>query len=118
MNEIFSNIKFTNDAWIFLVPTILMGLDILSGMINAWAKKEFKSSKIRLGLAKKCGEILILIIGEVLTAGLMLPKYVITAISVYIIFMELTSLIENLDKLGVPIPKSIKDRINNELNKG
>ena len=85
-----------------------MAVDILTGSLNAWAKSNFKSFKMREGLVKKCGEITILAIGQLFTVGLVLPTYIMSGISFYIIFMELISICENLQKMGVPIPKFIK----------
>ena len=50
------NLRFANELWIFIVPAVLMAIDIITGSINAWAKKDFKSAKMRQGLVKKCGE--------------------------------------------------------------
>ena len=85
-----------------------MAIDILTGSLNAWAKGDFKSFKMRQGLVKKCGEVTILGIGELFTIGMILPTYIMSGVSFYIIFMELISICENLQKMGVPIPKFIK----------
>jgi toxin secretion/phage lysis holin len=111
MNNIKSfleNVKFVNEVWVFMIPGILMAIDILTGSLNAWAKRDFKSYKMRQGLVKKCGEVTILGIGELFTIGMILPTYIMSGISFYIIFMELISICENLQKMGVPIPKFIK----------
>jgi phage-related holin len=68
---------------------------------------------MRTGLSKKVGEISILVLGEVFTAALSLPSYFIQGIAIYIIIMELMSIFENLDKMGVPVPKGVKKAINN-----
>lgn len=107
--------EFRNGFWCLILPLILMGFDVLTGFLNAWLKHEVKSAKLRAGLSKKVGEISILVIGELFTFALRLPPEVMKFLTFYIIFMELTSIIENLDKLGVPIPKSIKKVINNDL---
>ena len=101
-------IEFTNEFWIFMLPGILMLIDFLTGLVNAWKRHEIKSSKMREGLAKKYGESLALIIGELLVISIRVPEYFIKAISGYIILMELISICENVDKLGVPIPGFIK----------
>lgn len=101
-------VKFVNETWVFMIPGILMAVDILTGSLNAWAKQDFKSYKMRQGLVKKCGEVTILGIGELFTIGMILPTYIMSGISFYIIFMELISICENLQKMGVPIPKFIK----------
>lgn len=112
--DIIKMLRFQNMVWVFILPLAMMGIDILSGLINAlWKEKNFQSSKMRSGLAKKCGEILIIVIGAFLMQAIGLPDKVLQSISAYIVFMELTSIAENLDKLGVPLPKFIKNAINN-----
>lgn len=107
--------EFRNAFWCLVLPLILMGFDVLTGFLNAWIKHEVKSAKLRAGLSKKVGELSILVIGELFSYALRLPSEVMKFLAVYIIFMELISIIENLDKLGVPIPKSIEKVINNDL---
>lgn len=119
VKEIFKNVRFVNEVWVFVIPLILMVIDIATGSINAWAKKEFKSCRMREGLVKKCGEIMILAIGELFTMGMVLPIYIMSFVSAYIIFMELISICENLKKMGIPIPKFISKALDNaekELN--
>lgn len=106
--NILNKVKFANEIWVFIIPGVLMAIDILTGSLNAWAKSNFKSFKMREGLVKKCGEITILAIGQLFTVGLVLPTYIMSGVSFYIIFMELISICENLQKMGVPIPKFIK----------
>lgn len=109
MNEfnVIEQLRFANELWIFLVPAILMAIDVITGSINAWAKKDFKSFKMRTGLVKKCGEITILVVGTLFKFAFGLPWYIVGGVAFYIIFMELISICENLDKMGVPIPKFI-----------
>ena len=118
MHELMSTLQgfeFRNVFWYLILPLILMGFDVLTGFLNAWIRHEVKSAKLRAGLSKKVGELSILVIGELFTFALGLPSEVMKFLAFYIIFMELTSIIENLDKLGVPIPKSITKVINNDL---
>lgn len=124
MNEFMHMIQgfeFRNAFWYLILPIILMGIDIATGFINAWIRKEISSSRLRSGLGKKIGEVSILVIGELFTYALRLPKDLMQFFTVYIIFMEIISIIENLDKLGVPIPGWIKKVVNNtytELKEG
>lgn len=111
--EFMNSLKFTNDFWVVMLPSILMALDVATGFINAWAKNQIKSSVMRQGLARKFGELTIIAIGQLFFYGLGLPQYAVGFISFYIILMELVSIAENLDKLGVPIPKFIKKVLNN-----
>lgn len=104
---------FRNELWVLFIPLGLMAIDVLTGVIKAWAHNDFKSAIMRAGLAKKAGEIMILVVGELISYGLMLPDAIMNGISFYIIFMEIMSIMENADELGIPIPKFVRDVINN-----
>lgn len=110
---IISQFSFRNDLWILFIPLGLMAIDILTGIIKAWAQNDFKSAVMRAGLAKKAEEILILVAGELISFGLMLPDIVMNCVSFYIIFMEGMSILENVDELGIPVPGFVKKVINN-----
>ncbi len=103
-----STFNFTNTTWTIMLPIILMAIDVLTGVINAWIKGEIKSSILRKGLGKKIGEIVVLAIGELFLIAMSLPMVILNGISLYIIVMELISICENLEKLGVPIPNFVK----------
>lgn len=105
--------EFRNEIWVLILPLILMGIDVGTGFINAWAKHEIQSSKLRSGLGKKVGEIAVLVIGEFFSFALKIPPDVMKFLSFYIILMEIISILENLDKLGVPIPKFVSKVLNN-----
>lgn len=110
-------LNFRDDIWVMLVPVCLMVIDFVTGFLNAWAKNRIKSYIMRQGLVKKAGEVVILLVGELLTIGINLPSYVMNFFSIYIILMELISICENLDKMGVPIPKFIKKALNENIDK-
>lgn len=112
--DIVMNFRFVNEFWTLVTPLCLMGIDIITGTVNAFAKKQFKSKKMRMGLSKKIGEIAILVIGELFSFSLGLPDYIMSCISFYIIMMEFMSIMENIDKMGVPLPKFISEVINNK----
>lgn len=99
--------RFRNEIWALIVPTAMMGFDIVTGLLGAWKSKTFKSKKMRDGLSKKVGELEVIVIGELFSYGLGMPDYIMSAISMYIIFMETLSVAENLKKLGVPLPAFI-----------
>lgn len=111
--QFISQFHFRNELWVLFIPLGLMTIDVLTGIIKAWAKNDFQSAIMRAGLAKKAGEIMILVVGELISYGLMLPDAIMNGISFYIIFMEIMSILENADELGIPIPKFVKDVINN-----
>ena len=95
-----NNFKFRNELWILILPVSLMAIDFITGLLYAWSTNTFKSKKMRSGLTKKVGEIAILVIGELELTELWAQN----GISAYIIFMEFMSIMENLKKMGVPIP--------------
>ena len=110
-------LHFSNLLWVFVLPIAFMGIDILTGLFNSLLKeKNFQSTIMRAGLTKKVGEIAIILVAVICTSALEIPMYLMQAISLYIALMELMSIIENADKMGVPMPKFIKDLVNN-INK-
>lgn len=110
---IIKTLHFASIVWLLFLPTAMMGIDIITGLLGAWVAKDFQSAKMRSGLAKKCGELLIILIGLLFTFGMELPDYILNFVVLYIIIMELMSVIENTEKLGAPWPQAIKDVINN-----
>lgn len=108
----FRGFHFKNEVWVLLLPLALMAGDIISGLLYAWSRNTFKSKKMRSGLSKKAGEIMILVFGELFAFGMTLPTFVMNGISAYIIFMEIMSIAENLKKLDVPIPAFISKVLN------
>ncbi len=107
------NANFRDGNWAIIMPSVLMVVDFLTGLFNAWATGHLKSFKMREGLNHKVGELAILFMGELFTYGLQLPSIFINCVSLYIIFMEVVSIFENLDKMGVPIPKFVKKALRN-----
>ncbi len=113
LKTIFESVHFASLMWCLTIPVALMGIDILTGLVHAWASKTFQSTKMRSGLAKKVGEITIILIGMMATYGMAIPDYILTGLCLYISFMEFMSILENLKKLGVPIPGFINATLNN-----
>ena len=119
LKELVTQFNFQNETYVVVIPLILMCLDIMTGLINAWIKGEVDSSNLRKGLGKKLGEITCILVGEIFVVGFGLTAYIAAGVSIYIIVMELISICENLEKLGVPIPKFIKKALivaNTEIN--
>ena len=106
-------LNFTSFVWMITLPTAMMAFDVVTGLIKAWINHDFQSAIMRAGLAKKAGELLIIVMGLLFTHGMGLPTYILSCVSLYIILMELMSIVENLDKIGCPLPKALKDVINN-----
>lgn len=110
-NELLSDVQFADAYWVLLIPCALMAIDILTGLVHAWSTGHLKSYRMREGLGRKFGEVSVLVIGLLFTVGLRLPDYIMGGFSLYIILMELLSILENLNKMGVKIPKFVKNAL-------
>lgn len=113
MEEIIGNINFTSIWWAIATPLILIILDVLTGLIIAWRNGDFKSAKMRAGLSKKFGELIYVLVG-ILTKFALGTELIMYFAVGYICLMELSSLAENCDKLGVRMPQKLKDKLNNK----
>lgn len=113
LEDLKDSISAAENYRLILLPFVLMVIDFLTGISHAWATGHLKSYKMREGLNKKVGEISILLVGYLFTWGINAPKYIMIGITVYIVIMELISLSENLDKMGVPLPKPLKKALRN-----
>ena len=122
-----SNFSYSHIYWIFLLPLIGAGADIVTGWIQATINGTWDSTKMRKGLYRKGGELLVVIIAFIAEAAIpVIAEYkVATWISLYIVIMEAVSVLENLDQAGVGFPKSIlnklgkvKDELDGEDNDG
>jgi len=107
-----ADFQVTNEIWFILLPLILCAFDVITGYLNAWIKNDIQSTKMREGLGKKVGELVYCAVGLIINLIFNLPQisYFITG---YICFMEIMSLAENCDKLGVPMPNVLKKKVNN-----
>lgn len=108
-----SHLTYSHVYWIFLLPLIGAGADIVTGWIQATVNGTWDSTKMRKGLYRKGGELLVVIIAFIAEAAIpVVADYkVATWISLYIVIMEAVSVLENLDQAGVGFPKSILKKL-------
>lgn len=109
-------IHFTSDVWPLLLPIILMGADVLTGWIQASVNGTWDSTKMRKGLFRKSGEIIIIVLAYVVQVAIVLPINIFMFISIYICVMETLSVIENLDQAGLPVPTWITRRLKKAMD--
>ena len=102
--EALQQIHFTAPYWEFALPCIAAGSDILTGWIQASINGTWDSTKMRKGLYRKLGEIMVVVLAWVVGVAVALPFDVASAAAVYIVVMESISILENLDQAGVNIP--------------
>ena len=105
------NISFTHRYWILFLPLFLMAADVITGWIQATINETWDSSKMRVGLYRKSGELLVIIIAYVVYAAISLPVDVPAFIAGYIIIMEIISVAENLEEAGLPVPRWVTRRL-------
>ena len=113
MEEIIQNFHFTNLWWTILAPLILIIIDVFTGIVIAWRNNDFQSAKMRAGLSKKFGELVYVLVG-ILTKYALGTELILYFAVGYICLMEISSLAENCDKLGVKMPEKLKEKLNND----
>ena len=113
INELYNSMITAEHFRVLLVPFVLMILDFLTGVSHAWATGHLKSYKMREGLIRKFAEICIIAIGVLFRWAINLPDYIIIGLTIYVLIMELVSISENLDKMGVPLPKWVQKALRN-----
>ena len=107
------SVQYTHQYWIFLLPVLGAFADIVTGWIQASINATWDSTKMRKGLFRKGGELLVVVLAFVTEYALEVAAHahIATFASVYIIVMESLSVLEDLDQAGVPIPPIIRDRL-------
>lgn len=86
---------------VYIVVALFIILDFVTGLIKAFKEKAYTSSVMREGLYHKCGTVLCVVLGilvdyaqSYVDLGVNIP--VALTICVYIILMEIGSIIENI----------------------
>jgi toxin secretion/phage lysis holin len=108
-----STFSYSHIYWIFLLPLIGAGADIVTGWIQATINGTWDSTKMRKGLYRKGGELLVVIIAFIAEEAVpALASYrLATWISFYIVVMEAVSVLENLNQAGVNFPKVLLKKL-------
>lgn len=108
-----STFSYSHIYWIFLLPLIGAGADIVTGWIQATVNGTWDSTKMRKGLYRKGGELLVVIIAFIAEEAVpALASYrLATWISFYIVVMEAVSVLENLNQAGVNFPKVLLKKL-------
>jgi toxin secretion/phage lysis holin len=112
MEEFMNNVHFTSIWWAIFAPLLLIVLDVLTGVIIAWRNNDFQSAKMRAGLSKKFGELVYVLVG-IMTKFALGTDLILYFTVGYICLMEISSLAENCDKLGVKMPDKLSEKLNN-----
>ena len=110
MEEILMSVNFSNLGWEIALPLILIVADILTGLIQSLINGDFNSSVMRRGLYHKALEILVIALGFMFQFAFNAPS-ISWGVVIYIVVMEIGSILENLKKAGLdlgPLGKILK----------
>lgn len=124
--NLINQLNFSNIMWQIITPLIFSFADIVTGFIQAKINNDVDSKKMRTGLLHKSLIIIIIILSFVLEYAFSL-KYISSFVCVYVVVMEIVSILENLKKAGVDLGKigdALKEKadfdtttLNNIVNK-
>lgn len=119
--HVVSQLHYSHTYWIILLPAIMAAGDVITGFIQAQINGTKRSSIMRKGLYRKLGELGAILLTLVTCIALELPTSVAQAVSLYVVFMEALSIMENLKAAGIPIPDFITKKsqeISDQINSG
>ena len=104
---------------VYVVTGCFILLDLVTGLIKAFKEKSYTSTVMREGLFHKIGSLLIIAFGvlvdyaqTIVDIGVVIP--VATSVCVYIILMEIGSIIENVATIN---PQILPDKIKSYFKK-
>lgn len=121
---------------IVAVPIIMligaMIIDYATGMMAAWTNSELSSKRGVKGIVKKVGYLALVVAAMILdwlisqglqqiNVDLHYSVFFAVLVTVWLIINELISVLENLSRIGVPIPNFMKkliDRLKTTVEKG
>lgn len=112
IKELVEILNFSNIGWQILTPAIFSLFDIITGVIQAIINHDLDSTKMRSGLLHKVLIIIVILMSFIIDITFSL-NFVSKVACIYVIFMECTSILENLKKAGIEIG-SLTEIIKNE----
>lgn len=115
---ILDQLDFSSILWQIMTPLIFSMADIVTGLIQAIINRNLDSQKMRMGLLHKTLLIIIILLGFTLDFTFNL-NIVSRSICIFVIGMEIISIVENIKKAGIPIGKIanvLKEKSDNTVN--
>lgn len=89
---------------IYYVFTILVATDILTGVVKAWKKGDFKSRSLRDGMFGSLAELILLVLCILASKLVPITSFIVFVVLLVMIFKELSSIVENLIECGAKLP--------------
>lgn len=106
--EIINNILTEQTKILCVIVIVILALEMLSGVLAAIKNKELNSTKFREGLLSKSGYFVQIALVFLVSIMISMP-YLLYADLLWIACSEGVSVLENLGRMGVPIPDFIKN---------
>lgn len=103
--EIIKQVEFTSIIWQVITTLIFLLGDVLTGFITAIINKNLDSQKMREGLLRKMLLIVVLALAFCLQYAIFNLPLISKSVCIYIIVMEIVSILENLQKAGIDFGK-------------
>ena len=103
------NVLFGSADGMFLTLIAFMVLDSITGAFCAVIRKKHSGRMGMRAFAKKMGILCIVSLATLIEQNIMETTAIRSAVILYYISSEGLSIFENLSKIGVPIPKKLKD---------
>lgn len=104
IETIINNLQFSNVFWQITATLLFMLGDIISGFVGAIILNNVDSQKMREGIYRKLLLILLVLLSFVFEGAFNI-HYISRVVCIYIIVMEVVSILENLKKAGVDLGK-------------
>ena len=104
IQEIINTLNFSSITWQLLTPVIFSLADVVTGFVQAIINKNVDSQVMRTGLLHKILITIIICLSFVIDITFSL-SFVSKIVCVYVIVMELTSILENVKKAGIEVGK-------------
>ena len=108
---------------VYIITAAFIVLDMVTGLVKAFKEKNYCSSVMREGLFHKCGSILCVVFATLidvaqgfLDLGVAVP--VTSGVCVYIILMEIGSIIENVCAVNPDIAPDVLKAYFKKLSDG
>lgn len=106
-----------------IILVIAMIIDYITGMMSAWLNAELSSKKGIKGIVKKISYLALVAVAMIvdwlifqglrqINIDMKYSVFFAVLVAVWLIINELISVLENLSRMGVPIPNFLKKLIN------
>lgn len=109
LEQLFEGMSINYGVLLWVVLAFIVA-DFATGILRAYKNDgRVNSSKLRNGGFKKCGIVFVIMLGYVLSLTFNDSNFVIYhGVQAYYIYTELISILENLEDLGVKLPKILE----------